>query len=332
VNRNYLILTIIVLAIVVLAMPLITKDPRNLHILIIAGIAVILATGLHLSQIVGLFNLGQAAFFAIGAYSLFLLRLNLGLSFWVTLPLAGMIAGIIALGLGFPFVKVKGVYFVMLSLALVEVVRLTIIAVPFLGGYRTIIVPPIEPILGVDLNSKIAQYYLMLGLVAITLVVLYRIQKSRIGATLKCIADNEPLAQSLGMRSSAYKVLAFSIASFFAGIAGGFYATYMMVIGPNDFTVWTSIRIFMWVVVGGMGFFWGPLIGAVFLTFLSSAFLGMAEYETIIVAIIIILVIFFLPGGIVTIPRLVQKRVIWPIRAKFIKSPGTQNPPKCPPA
>lgn len=217
----------LILGSVVLLIPVTIQDPYYLHIIITIGIAIILATSLRLSSIAGIFNLGQIAFYAIGAYSLIFMRVNLGLSFWFCLPLTGIITGLLAWVLGYPFLRVKGVYFVMLSLALVEVVRLTIQSLPFLGGFRIISVPPINPIiiphvLEVEFISKTPYYYLLIALVAITLIVLYRIEISRIGVTLKCIADNERLALSIGINTVRYRVLAFTISSFFCRYCGCF--------------------------------------------------------------------------------------------------------------
>lgn len=314
----------IVASILVLAMPAMVQDPRWLHIIIMVGIAIMLASSLRLSQIAGVFNLGQIAFYAIGAYVLTSLGVYLGLSFWLCLPAAGVAAGLIALGLGYLTIRVRGVYFVMVSLALVEIVRSAIIATPFLGGYKIIEVPAPTPIIiphlfEVQFVSKVSYYYLLLVLLAVTLAILYRIEKSGIGVTLKCIADNERLALSIGINSVGYKVLAFCISSFFAGIAGAFYATYSGIIGPQGFNVWASIIIFIMIVIGGMGSFWGPIIGAIFLTVLPEVFAGMPQYEPIIYGILVILVFFFMPKGLVDLPRLVRVKVLQPMSANFIK-------------
>jgi branched-chain amino acid transport system permease protein len=308
----------------VIALPIMLRDPHWLHVVIMIGIAIMLAASLRISLIAGVFNLGQIAFYAIGAYTLALLMNNLGLSFWLCLLIAGVVAGLIALAIGYLTIRVRGVYFVMVSLALVEIVRSTIIALPFLGGYKVVVVPTPNPIIvphlfSVEFVSKVPYYYLVLVLIAITIFVLYRIENSRIGAILKSIMDSEPLAMSIGINSVAYRVLAFCISSFFAGIAGAFYASYAGVIGPQGFNIWASIIVFIMIVVGGIGSVWGPVIGAALLTLLPEVLADIPDYEPIVYSIFVILVFFFIPEGLIGLPRLVKAKVLEPVSAKFIK-------------
>jgi branched-chain amino acid transport system permease protein len=261
----------------------------------------------------GVWNLGQIAFYAIGAYTLTLLMVYYNVSFWLLLPLAGIVAAAASVGFGYVTIRVRGLYFVMLALAFVEIIRLTIIAVPFLGAQRVMNIPRPNPIIipylvKVEFISKTPYYYLMLALVVITLAILYLIERSRIGGILKSIAVSEPLCESVGIDTTRYKVVAFAICSFFAGIAGGFYAPYASLIAPGSFTSSASIMIFLGLIVGGAGSFWGPVIGAALLTVLPEALRGAVTYEPMVSAVILILIVFFLPSGLVSLSKVVRSK------------------------
>jgi branched-chain amino acid transport system permease protein len=306
--------TFMTLAVILLVAPIVIKDPYIVHTLIMAGISIILCASLRLVFMTGVWNLGQIAFYAIGAYILAVPMVYYHISFWLLLPLAGITAAAVSLGLGYLTIRVRGLYFVMLTLAFVEIIRLTIIAVPFLGAQRVMNIPPPNPIvipylLRVEFISKVPYYYFMLALVIITLGVLYMIERSPIGGILKSIASNETLCESIGIDTTRYKVLAFVICSFFAGIAGGFYASYSGLIAPGSFGTQASIMVFLALVFGGAGSFWGPLVGAAILTVLPECLRGMANYEPMIFAATLILIIFFLPGGLTSLPRLIQSKM-----------------------
>jgi branched-chain amino acid transport system permease protein len=329
VNRHNSTRTIafVILAVILLALPIVLRDPYIIHILIMVGISIILCASLRLVFMTGIWNLGQIAFYAIGAYTLTLLMVYYDVSFWLALPLAGIAAAAVSIGFGYLTIRVRGLYFLMLTVAFVEIIRLTIIAVPFLGAQRVMNIPPPNPIvipflLRIEFISKTPYYYLALALVAITLAILYLIERSRIGGILKSIATSEPLCESVGIDTTRYKVIAFVICSFFAGIAGGFYAPYIGIIAPGSFTAWTSIMVFLSLVVGGVASFWGPVIGAAFMTVLPEVLRGAVSYEPMVSGIILLLVLFFLPGGLVSLPGVIRSRMM---KRKGTEYKGDQN-------
>jgi branched-chain amino acid transport system permease protein len=315
VNRHISAKTIalLLLAAILLVAPMVTKEPYVVHILIMAGISIILCTSLRLVVVTGVWNLGQSAFYAIGAYTLTLLMVYCGVSFWLLLPLSGIAAAVVSLGLGYVTIRVRGMYFAMLTLAFVEIITLTITAVPFLGAQRVMNIPPPNPIviphlLRVEFTSKVPYYYLVLALVIIILTILYMIERSRTGSILKSISAGESLCESIGIDITRYRVTAFVICSFFAGVAGGLYAPYVGLISPGSFNTSASIMIFLSLVVGGLGSFWGPVVGAVLLTTLPEVLRGAATYEPMVYTAILILIIFFLPGGLTSLPAVVRHR------------------------
>ena len=297
-----------------------------LHIVIMVAIYIILVSSLRLTVITGLWNLSTVAFYGIGSYTVYLLMTNLGLSFWLALLMAGIVAGIIALGLGYVTIRIKGMYFVLLTIAFVEVARLTITEIPFLGGYMCLTVPSINPIViphvvRVEFISKLPFYYLMLILVGITLVVLYRIDKCRLGAVLESVADHEPLAESIGINTTRYKLLAFCVGSFFPGIAGGYLASYSGIVSPQGINLGAAMAVFIAMFVGGMGSLWGAVLGATLITVLPELLRGAVYYEPLIGAIVVILVVFFLPRGLITLPGLFQERVLKPVSSRYKSRP-----------
>jgi branched-chain amino acid transport system permease protein len=302
------------LAAILLAMPVITSQNQLLlHTLIMTGLAIILATSNRLVYLTGLVHFGHIAFYAMGAYTAVLLVTKLDVSFWFAFPIAGVLAGTIALAFAAATSKVKGFYFTLLTLAFVEVVRLTITFAPALGAAFAMKCPPPNPItiphlFTIGFATRVEYYYFVLVLLAIMLVVLYLIENSRVGAALSAIAQSEPLAESIGINATRHKVLTFSTCAVFAGLAGAFYAPYAKVIGPSNFTVLASVIIWFQIVVGGAGSFWGPVIGAVSLVFLREYLPGTGAIKNIYYAVAVLAAVFFLPGGLVSLPRVVRQK------------------------
>jgi branched-chain amino acid transport system permease protein len=304
----------IVLA-VLLLIPLFISQTYILHVLIVIGINIVLASSLRFIATIGQFSLAHAGMVSIGAYTSALLVTKLGFSFWVSLPLAGLTAMIIACLVGYPFVRLKGIYFTMVTLFLTEFISLLATEWRTLtAGVQGIIsIPPpnaiiIPGLLNLTFTSKVDFYYLALVMVGFTLLSLYAIESSRIGVTFSSIQQSEPLAESIGVNSSGYRVFAFSLGSFFAGIAGAFYSHYFSAIAPGSFGFLLSINVFIYMVVGGMRRFSGPVVGAVILTLIPEIAGEVKEYEPLVFAGILLLVIFFLRDGLVSLPGLFMKR------------------------
>jgi branched-chain amino acid transport system permease protein len=304
-----------ILLIVLLLVPLFTSQPYVLHVLIVMGVNITLATSLRLIATVGQFSLAHAGMVSIGAYSSALLVMKLGFLFWVALPLAGLTAMSIAFLVGYPFVRLKGIYFTMVTLFLTEFI--TLLATEWrglTGGVQGIISIPrpnaiiIPGLLNLTFASKVDFYYLALIMVGFTLISLYAIESSRIGIALSSVRQSEALAESIGVNSAGFRVFAFSLGCFFAGIAGAFYSHYFSAIAPGSFGFLLSINVFIYMVVGGLRRFAGPIIGAIILTLIPEFAREVKEYEPFVFAAILLLVIFFLREGLVSLPGLFSKR------------------------
>jgi branched-chain amino acid transport system permease protein len=311
------------LIVLLFLIPLFVKGAYFLHILIMAGIAVILTSSLRTIAITGQISLAHAGFMAIGAYTSALLVMKLDLSFWAAFPIGGIVATLLALLVGYPFVRVKRVYFSMLTLFLGEVIRLTISEWRDLthgtSGLLNIPRPNsivIPGLLNIAFDSKVPYYYLILALVLISLLFFYRIDSSRVGRILLAIQQGDYVAESVGIHVANFKVLALCVGCFFAGITGSFYAHYIKVLTPDSFGVLQAIYIVVYMVVGGRKRFYGAIIGAFILTLLPEFFRTLKEYQPFVFVGILLAIIFLLPDGLVRLPEEIKLRVkrFWNVR------------------
>jgi len=294
--------------------PLFIKGPYILHILILVGINIILASSLRLIHTSGQLSLGHGGMMLIGAYTSTLLVMKLGLSSWAALVLAGFAAAGLAFLVGFPFVRLKGIYFAMITLFLAAIIILNAEQWRGLTGGSSGItnIPRPDPIvipglLNMNFASKPDFYYFILVLTLATLVILYAIEHSRIGLTWLSIQQNDSLAESIGVNTAALKVLGFSIGCFFAGIAGAFYSQYMSVVNPGTFGFGLAIYVVAYMIVGGVRRFSGPILGAFLLTLLPEFFAGLERYQPFVFVAILMLIIFFLPDGLIDLPRRLKR-------------------------
>ena len=302
------------LLLVLLVLPLFVTQPYLVHILIMIGINVLLATSLRFIATSGQLSLAHAGMMSVGAYTSALLVMKGGLSVWIAMPLAGIAAMILAVLVGFPFVRLKGIYFTMVTLFLSEFIRLIAQQWKSLtGGPSGILDIPrpgaitIPGLFNVDFASKADYYYFILILVLVCLLLLYALESSRIGMTLSSVRQSDSLAESLGMDAAGFRVLAFGIGGFFAGVSGAFYVHYLSAANPDSFGFLLSTYVLMYMVVGGMRRFSGPIIGAVILTIVPEVAGGLREYEPFVFAAILLLIIFFLRDGVVSLPERIRR-------------------------
>jgi len=292
---------LIVVVALLLSLPLVGGD-YYVYIFALVFINVILAASLRPSLTCGQLNIGHSAFMCIGAYTSALLAKNLDVPFEVSLLSGAVLAAAVGLAIGYPSLRLRGVYFAMVTVAFVEVVRLIAqIWVPLTRGMSGLSGVPKPSLLGMTLATRTSQYYLALVLMLVVLLVLYKLEDSRLGLIWKSIGMVDTLAQSLGVNVANYKLLAFSLGCFFAGVAGAFYAHFIRFLFPPEFGFLLATNILIYNFVGGRGHFAGPIVGAAFLSLLSEPFRG-SPYETIFFSIVMLLTILFLPGGLITLP------------------------------
>jgi branched-chain amino acid transport system permease protein len=303
---------------VVAAAPYLVWNPYHLHTLIMAGIFAVLALSLNLLLgYTGQLSLGHAAFFGIGAYATALLTVKLEWSPWlglgaaIALPaLAGWVIGRLAL-------KIRGAYFVLLTISFAGVVSLVSVNWMELtnGPLGLPGVPPIEialPGLALSLRTKSGYYYLVLVAVILCYLACLAIVRSRVGRALVALRENETLAASVGIDGTHYLVLAAVVSAAMAGLGGGLYAHYTRFVSPEVFLFTYTVTMVIMVVAGGKGTLAGPVVGAVIFTALPEALRALTswQWQMLLYGILLVLVLFFMPQGIV--PSL---RATWERRA-----------------
>ena len=293
-------------AVGLLAVPALFSLDYYLHIFVMAGIHAMLAISLGLIiGFSGQVSLCHAAFYGIGAYGSALASLTLGLPFWLALWVGVLLAGVFSYALGRLVLRMKG-HFLAITTAffgvLVTVVLNNWVSVtkgPM--GIPGIPRPGLPAFLGpwAAFDSRVTHYYLVLVFVLGVTYLVYRIVGSRLGRALIAIRENEELAQSLGIETMRYKVFAFTLGGGLAGIAGAFYAHYILFISPVTFTIGESINILVMVIFGGMTTLAGPIIGAAILTILPELLRMAGALRLVIYGLALMVFIVWMPQGIV---------------------------------
>ncbi len=266
-----------------------------------------LVVSFRLITTTGGWSLAHVPMMGCGAYATALLSGKLGFPFLISLPLSALVAGLVGLGISFPLTRTKGFAFFVASFAAGEAIRLCWIRFRFpFGGHKGLGVPPpaiIDDVPWLDFSEATPYYFLALTVTLISLTIMWRLDQSRIGNTWKAIESRENLARSVGINITGYKMLAFSLGSFFAGVTGVLLAHRLWAIEPHQFGFTTTLYLLVWVVFGGAHTFWGPIWGIVTLTFLGELLQPLAEWVPMIFGAIIILTLIFLPDGLEGLPR-----------------------------
>lgn len=303
---------IIALLAVICILPLIVR-PYQLDVLIFLFINIILVVSYRLIAITGEHSLAHAVIMGVGAYTSALLPI----SPWISLPLGGVAAAGIAYILSFPLFRMKGFYFLIGSFAAAEAIRLLWVQFnnPF-GGFRGLWrIPVLEVDLGdflyIDLGAPVPYYFFALIVGIVCLIVMYRIENSRFGFVFHAVHHKDTLAQSIGVDARRYRTIAFVTASFFAGIAGAMVAHYVTAINPGLFGLPRMLNILVWVLVGGMGSFAGPVIGVTVLSIADESFRGFEELRPAFYGLTLIATMLFLPDGLVSLPSKIIGWVNW---------------------
>jgi len=306
---------VVVLIVLLFLAPLFSSQ-FQLHVMITICINVMMAISMWLLSTTGLISFGQAGFMFIGAMTSTLLVKNLGWLFWPCIPLAGIVPALICIPIGRLCIRVKGVYFFIVTLAFGFVVNgvFAYFRNPFGGWYGILHIPPPEPHHLFTPLNKTPFYYLAIVLTFITCWAVYRISCSRMGMTLWSIKESDILAESIGVNVTKYKLQAFVVSAFFAGIAGTYYAHYFSYIGPLVFTFNMSFNTLIYIIVGGPLSFSGPIVGAAVLTLIPEFFRATGAYQMLIFGVVLVLSMLFMPQGIV---GLVEKKVFPLLRKRW---------------
>jgi branched-chain amino acid transport system permease protein len=279
------------------------------HVFAVVFIKIILCLALRQMMLCGLLNLSIVSFMAIGAYFSALFTTTYGVSFWLIMPLSGVLCFIIGTVFSFPVLRLKGAYFFIGTVCLAVGVNIFFsnFFVSLLGGvpgFTPIAVPRIA-LLGIDFRFQTnrAHYYLTYFVMLLSIFLMWRLEVTRYGLYWKAIEQADRLLEAVGVSLFKYKMLNFAISCFFAGISGSLYAPITGIITPHDFGLEFLFILVALLVVGGVGDFWGPVAGVVTLSVVAELMRDFGQYETISYGFILVFAMLFIPKGIMGMIR-----------------------------
>ena len=307
---RYLLLLVPVLAAV---FPFVIPNPYLLHLAIIAGIYIVLATSLNLIVgYVGEFSLGHTAFFGIGAYAAGLSGSSLGLPIWLTVPLAGLVAGVFGVLIGAITLRLQGPYFVIVTLAFSEVLRILATSwIALTNGPMGIagIPQPASVTAASIIGGKQIYYFMVLGMVAVALYLAWRLVSSNTGRAAIAVRENRYVAQSIGVDPFMTAMHVFTLSAVLAGFAGGFYAHYVSFVGPEVFRFSFMASMIIMVLMGGKGTLVGPVLGAIIVVGLEEYLREAQELRLTLFGLIVMAVVLFAPSGLMGIAERLPARL-----------------------
>jgi branched-chain amino acid transport system permease protein len=304
-------------AIVVALLPMVFTGSYWQTNLILCAINVMLALGLDfILGYAGQLNLGQSAFYGIGAYASTLLVMNGGWPFWAAFVSGVALSGLAGMILALFAVRLRGHYLAIASLGFAVItyqILLNWISLTQgpLGIYAIPPPPPLEipSVPEISFSNPVALFYLVAGFALLTYHVLNQLVRSPIGETLTAIREDEISAASLGINAAAWKAFAFGIGAAVAGAAGCFYATFVGTLVPDAFFITESFMILAMVIVGGMGTLIGPVCGALLLTLLPELLRAFGDWRLVVYGAALTLVVMFMPGGLVQAARILGAKL-----------------------
>ena len=251
------------------------------------GINGLLALSMYVVLAVGQLSMGQAAFMGLGAYSSALMTLKLQLPFFVVLPASCIAPVIFALAIGVPTLRLSGVYLAIATIGLGEVLRATYLNIDYVGGA-----------LGLSGIPERANFWMIYGLLAAAIVILWRVGRSGIGRAMEALREDENAAQVMGINIGAYRMGALLASAVLAGIAGALSAHVSSFIGPNEYGFEPAVTILSFALLGGIGTPLAPVLGAWILTLLPELLRGFSDLRLVFNGVIIVLAVLFLPNGL----------------------------------
>ncbi|TGU72797.1 branched-chain amino acid ABC transporter permease [Geomonas terrae] len=266
-------------------------DPYMLQIFVNVGIAIVLALGLNvITGLTGQLSLGHAAFMSIGAFTSAMVTIKTGLPFVANLAVTGVVTAIVAAMIGFPILRLTGDYLAICTLGFAEIVKVFFLNFEPTNKALGLTVPPAKTAIPMPI------YVWVVAIFAIVLVTF--VQNSRFGRALKAIREDEIAADAMGINTARYKIQAFALGSFLAGIGGGLYAHFLSYINPSDFGFLKSVDILAMVVLGGLGSVPGAVIGSSILASAPEFLRFMSQYRMLVYGALLVFLMVFRPNGL----------------------------------
>ncbi len=263
-------------------------DQYLLGVMTMAAINVILTASLNLiNGFTGQFSIGHAGFMGIGAYISALLSLYAHWPFWLVLVAGALAAAMAGLLIGLPTLRLRGDYLAIATLGFGEIIRVVILNIPFTGGPR-----------GLPGIPNLTNFFVAEGVMVVSLALLYNLVNSAHGRAFLAVREDEIAAETMGINTTMYKVIAFTIGAGFAGVAGGLFAHHLMFINPASFSFLKSIEILVMLVLGGLGSLTGSVVAAVGLTFLPEYLRQFADYRMVLYSALLIVLMLTRPQGL----------------------------------
>ena len=268
--------------------------------------------GVWLTFYIGRINIGQAAYALLGGYFSAILVVRYGVPFWLTLPLAGLLCAGASVLIGLPILRLRGVYFAMVTLVLTEVTRLLALALPVTNGAKGLVNIPLPgpiTLFGVALlpdfatlaNPRRAFYFAAVVLMVVCYAGLYRLVHSRIGRLCLSLQQNEELAASIGVNVAYLRLVVYAISSFLGGIAGAMFIAISQSIYPSSFTTADSINFMLNCFLGGLGYVLGPMLGTFLLYFGWDLLFNAGQFQLLIFSAVLIVLMLTLPNGLLSL-------------------------------
>ncbi|MBL6737585.1 MAG: branched-chain amino acid ABC transporter permease [Litoricola sp.] len=276
------------------------------------GLLAIASAGVWLTFYIGRINIGQGAFALLGAYVSAILVTKFDISFWFSLPVAGIFAAVVAIMIGLPILRLRGVYFAMITLVLTQVFTLTALALPITNGAKGITSIPLPgalSVFGITLipdfstlqNPRQAFYFATGVLLVLTFAAMYRLVNSRLGHLCRSMQQNEELASSIGVNVPYIRVVIYAISSFFGGIGGAMFGSIAQSVYPSSFQVVDSVNFMLNCFLGGLGYVFGPMLGTLVLYFGWDLLFEFGKYQLLIYSSLLIILMLVLPNGLLSL-------------------------------
>jgi branched-chain amino acid transport system permease protein len=285
--------------------------PYFITVLTNAAVLSFISLGVWITFSIGRMNLAQGAFALVGGYVTAILATRYGISFWVCLPLSGLVSAALGALIGWPMLRLKGVYFAMTTLSLTEAIRLLalnggditkgatgIVSVPPPGTIRILGLTVVRPF---SSANPMPYYFLASAILALGLIAVWRLSTSRLGWVFRSLRQNEDLATSIGINVAKYRVVAFSLCCFMAGIGGAFFVAFQQNIYPSTYTVADSVNFLLYCFLGGLDYLFGPVVGAFLLVISFELLHAIQDYQALIYGALMIFCMLCLPNGILSL-------------------------------
>jgi branched-chain amino acid transport system permease protein len=312
-NSPYLIIIVLLAAV-----PAVITNLYHIQVMIFIGIYTILTLSLNLlNGYVGLLSIGHAAFYGVGAYASAKLVMTVGLPFPLAMLGAGAVAGIMGYLIAKPTLRLSGIYMTLATLGFNMIFFLILQNwMSFTNGPLGIMDIPPPNIFGYEIETRVQYYYFVFFLVLLTVVSMHRLMTCRFGRALVSIRENELAAEAMGVHTTRYKIQAFVLAAFYAGIAGSFYAHFVKYISPDSFYIYESFILLAMLAFGGQGNLIGPVVGAAVLIIVPEIFRFLQEYRMLVY------------GGVLITMMLVRRQGLLGGRDYSLRLPWFNEPEK----